>query len=137
MKNKKMKVIINVGLILIMLFCFFSTTVQADTKEPKSLDQMTNEANQFINQGSQSTVVNTDEVRKAIMPIAQALVAIANVVLVIVTAIMAIKYMTCPSPDQKAKLKTQLIGLVVSTIVIFGAQVIWATMYKFMSEVTK
>lgn len=137
MKNKKMKVIINVGLILITLFCFFSTTVQADTKEPKSLDQMTNEANQFINQGSQSTVVNTDEVRKAIMPIAQALVAIANVVLVIVTAIMAIKYMTCPSPDQKAKLKTQLIGLVVSTVVIFGAQVIWATMYKFMSEVTK
>lgn len=56
--------------------------------------------------------------------IGQILVAIGVVTLVIVTAIMAIQWITA-TPDKQAKLKTQLIGLVVSAVVIFGAIGIW------------
>ena len=37
---------------------------------------------------------------------------------------MGIKYLTA-GPDAKAKLKNQLIGVVVSGVVIFGAYYIW------------
>ena len=52
---------------------------------------------------------------------------------VVVATIMGIKYMVA-NPEEKAKLKTQLIGLVVATIVIFAAQFIWSTIYKFFVD---
>jgi hypothetical protein len=88
----------------------------------------------FISKGSGSSVIDTTAVSNSVVPIATLLVGIGTVVLVIGTVIMGIKYMTCGSPDQKAKLKVQLIGLVAATIVIFGAQVIWSTMYNVMTS---
>ncbi|MDR0978909.1 MAG: hypothetical protein LBL91_03090 [Lachnospiraceae bacterium] len=88
----------------------------------------------FITQGSGTEVISTAEVEKAVVPIATLLVAIGTVVLVIAIVVIGIKYMTCGSPDEKAKLKVQLIGLVAATIVIFGARVIWATLYNVMSS---
>lgn len=70
------------------------------------------------------------------MPIARVLVTVGTIILVVLTVIWGIKYMTCPTPDQRAKLKTQLIGFVVATVVIFGAQFIWSTVYDFMYNLT-
>ena len=56
--------------------------------------------------------------------IGQVLVAIGVVTLLIVGGIMAIKWITA-TPDKQAKLKEQLIGLVISAVVIFGAIGIW------------
>ena len=69
-----------------------------------------------------------------IMPIAQALVAVAAGVLVVVTCIMGVKYATATSPETQAKLKKQLIGLVVSIVVVFGAHAIWTIVYNFMKD---
>lgn len=132
MKNKKLKMAMSVLTILLCLFMFFSTETQAN-----NIDNWIDEGNEFIEKGQTKNPINTNEIKNAIIPIGQALVAIATVVLVVITVVMGIKYMMCTSADERAKLKTQLIGLVVSTVVIFGAQVIWSTLYKFMINVTK
>lgn len=46
---------------------------------------------------------------------------------------MAIKYLTA-NAEQKGKLKQQLIGLVVSIIVIYGAVGIWNIIQDIMKE---
>jgi hypothetical protein len=46
---------------------------------------------------------------------------------------MAIKYFT-EGPEQKAKLKQQLIGLVVSIVVIYGGVGIWTLLKNFMEQ---
>ena len=132
MKNKKLKMAMSILTILLCLFMFFSTETQAN-----NIDGWIQNGNEFIQKGQSKNPINTNEVKNAVIPIGQALVAIATVVLVVITVVMGIKYMMCTSSDEKAKLKTQLIGLVVSTIVIFGAQTIWALLYKFMIDVTK
>lgn len=135
MKNKKLKMVISILTILLCLFMFFSTETQAS--EENNINGWIEQGNKFIANGQSKNPINTNEVKNAVIPIGQALVAIATVILAVVTIIMGIKYMMSGSPDEKAKLKTQLIGLVVSTVVIFGAQVIWSVLYKFMIEVTK
>lgn len=133
MKNKSIKI---VKILIICLCCLivFSPKVEASN----NINQWIETGNNFIKNGSEGkNGLNTNSMGNAIMPIAQALVAIATVVLLVVTVIMGIKYMLTGSPEEKAKLKTQLIGLVVSTIVIFGAQIIWATVFNFMTNLTK
>lgn len=132
MKNNKLKMLINLIVICLCLFFVFSTNVQAN-----SINDWVTEGNNFITKGQKNNPISTNDIKNAVVPIAQALVAIATVVLVVITVIMGIKYMMCGSADEKAKLKTQLIGLVVSTIVVFGAQAIWALLYNFMIGVTK
>ncbi len=56
--------------------------------------------------------------------IGQILVSIGIAAILIVTAIIAAKWIVA-TPDQQAKLRQQLIGLIVSIIVIFGAVGIW------------
>ena len=53
--------------------------------------------------------------------------------MVAVTTYMGIKYLTA-GPEAQAKLKTQLIGVVVSGIVIFGAYGIWSMVIKIASQ---
>ena len=50
-----------------------------------------------------------------------------------VVAFMGIRYMTS-SPDKQATLKQQLIGVVVSGIVIFGAYGIWKAVIGVVSN---
>lgn len=60
---------------------------------------------------------------------------IAIIVLLIVTAVMGIKYMVA-DPQEQGKLKQQLVGLVVSAAVIFGAFTIWQITVNIMKGVT-
>ena len=69
-------------------------------------------------------------------PLASLLLGIGTVVLVIVTAIMGVKYMSA-TPEMRGKLKTQLIGVAVSAIVLFGAYGIWSIAYTIMNDLTK
>ena len=102
-----------------------------------SFDEIKSKADAFIEHGkNQKEVIGAKSLKDMIIPVAQTMVAIATVVVSVVTVIMGIKYLMA-SPDEKGKLKQQLIGLVVSTIVIFGAQGIWALVYNFMTSITK
>ena len=66
--------------------------------------------------------------------IGQILVAVGIVTLIIVAIITAIRWLTA-TPDKQAKLKVQLIGLVVSIVVIFGAVGIWNFVRGILNKV--
>lgn len=119
-------------LIVLLIVCIPVKTFAAD--KVKTWDELKTEAEAFINKGKEKDVITSSDVASTIMPIAQALVAVAAGVLVVVTCIMGVKYATATSPDTQAKLKKQLIGLVVSIIVVFGAHTIWTIVYNFMKE---
>lgn len=132
MKNKRTKILAIILTVFLCALMIFSTRIQAST-----INEWINQGDKFIQNGKSKEVLDTDSIKNVVVPIGQALVAIATVVLVVVTVIMGIKYMMAKDDaSERAKLKTQLIGLVVSTIVIFGAQVIWSLLYNFMIKIT-
>jgi hypothetical protein len=92
------------------------------------------DANKFIDKGSKTTVIDTNitdadgkptAVGAAVQRIGSILLAIGAAVSVGATIILGIKYVTCGSANEQAKLKTQFVGLIVSMVVIFGANIIW------------
>lgn len=89
------------------------------------LGNMTGQADNFINKGSQAANnINYTKISDEFKGLGQILTMIGAGVLVAVTTYMGIKYLTA-GPEAQAKLKVQLIGVVVSAIVIFGAYSIW------------
>ena len=66
------------------------------------------------------------------IPLGKILVWFANAIVAIVIVVMGIKYIT-GNAEQQAKLKHQLIGLVVSIVVIYGAVGIWRIMKAIMN----
>lgn len=131
MDKKIISKLISIVLILLFALMLFSPYSQATEG-----NEWWSQGENFITKGSQNSPLSTSNIENALMPIGRILVTIATIVLTVVTVVMAIKYMMCDSADQKAKLKTQLIGLVVSTVVIYGAQIIWSVLYKFMTDIT-
>lgn len=122
-----------VSILLILLLTLIWLSPYSNATEG---DDWWTQGKNFIDRGSGETPIKPKQIENTLMPIGRTLVTIATIVLTVVTIVMAIKYMMCDNADEKAKLKTQLIGLVVSTIVIYGAQIIWALIYKFMLGVT-
>ncbi len=105
-----------------------------------SIDDIHSSAQEFLNKGQnpsdKTSTISVSDMKKELLPIAEILTIIGTGVLVICTVIIGIKYMVA-SPDEQAKLKKQMVGLVVATIVIFGAYGIWKMLYEFMVQVTK
>ena len=103
--------------------------------KPSSINDIINAGSQWIEQGqSQQGNLTVDYFGGMFVSLGQVLVAVGVVAVLIVTAVMAIKWITA-KPDQQAKLKQQLIGLVVSVVVIFGAVGIWRTVKGIMEDV--
>ena len=135
--GKGMK-ILNKMVFIIIAIVIGTVMFSSNTFAMEDWDTMKNKANAFIEEGKNQggdTVISETDLQNFAMPIARALLAIAGVVATVVTVIMGIQY-SMASPSDKAKLKQKLIGLVVSIIVIFGAQGIWALVYNFMTTVT-
>ena len=98
---------------------------QQNNSEKASLQDVIDAGNNWIDLGEKEQgSLTVDYFAEQFVGIGQLLVAIAVVVILIVTVITAFNWITA-SPDKQAKLKQQLIGLVISIIVIFGAVGIW------------
>lgn len=96
--------------------------------------RMENQINSFKEAGQNtSNQIDLTDVVPSFVELAQILMTIGAGVLVAVTIYMGIKYLT-GGPEIHAKLKVQLVGLVVSGGVIFGAFVIWKTVLTFSSK---
>lgn len=121
---------------IIILTSVFSVALPNTSMAVDDWDTMKQKADAFIEKGKQEgdSLVTDDKLKDLAFPIMRTLLAIASIVLVIVMLVMGMKYMM-GSPDQKAKLKQQLIGLVVAIIVIYGAYGIWSMVYNFMIDV--
>jgi hypothetical protein len=121
MNNKVKKIIV---LILIFFLCFiiYSARFEANAL---TLKEMEGKSTNFINKGSESADdIKWNNVTGEFADLGSILTTIGAGVMVGVTAYMGIKYLTS-GPEAQAKLKGQLIGVVVSGVVIFGAYYIW------------
>lgn len=93
-----------------------------------ALDAMLKQANDFVSTGQNNATkdgVKPDDIAKEFVPLGQLLSIIGMGVMIAATTFMGIRYLTA-SPEGQAKLKEQLIGLVVAGIVVFGAYHIWS-----------
>lgn len=123
---RESKFIIKILLLLLVFFFIFSNNFIVTASEGDSLiEQIESDISSFENAAEEySNGINTDEVTKPFIALGQVLTMIGAGVLVAVTTYMGIRYLT-EGPEAQAKLKTQLIGLIVSGLVIFGAYFIW------------
>ena len=100
----------------------------------KSFDEMKDALTDWKSRGQQDNAgVNAGDLKQIVIPVINILTVIGVFVLVAVTIIMGIKYMFA-TPDVAAKLKQQLIGLVVSAVVVLGATAIWKIAYNVLTS---
>ena len=118
---------------LLMLIIFVVISAFNNVSASSLLDQMQNDADTFLNNGASQSNIKYENIAKEFSGLGQILTMIGAGVMVAVTTYMGIKYLTA-GPEAQAKLKTQLIGVVVSGIVIFGAYGIWSMVIKIASQ---
>lgn len=117
---KGLKKIVCIVMLFLILSSFYSVSAA-------NLSEMQSKAQSFINKGQNNVgTINMDEAFGEIADIGSILTTIGAGVMVAVVTYMGIKYLTA-GPEAQAKLKIQLIGVVVSGCVIFGAYFIWKT----------
>lgn len=131
---KVLKGIFIAGIMIMILGIFQPTQFAAESNNVKTFDQMKASINQFMTRGKNgSTGMTTSKMGDIVVPIANILTAIGVITLIGATVIMGIKYMFA-SPDEAAKLKQQLIGLVVAGVVVLGATAIWKLVYNVLNS---
>ena len=131
--NMKVIKIVFVVITALLIISIFEPKVHAATSV-KTFDQMRSSINSWMNKGkSGNTGLNASDIKTIVIPIINILTVIGIVVIVGVTMVMGMKYMFA-TPEQAAKLKQQLIGLVVSAVVVLGATAIWKIVYKILES---
>ena len=100
------------------------------------MDEILNAGSAWLKIGENANVQGTgvEDFAESLLGIGQILVAVGFVTMLIVTAITALRWITA-TPDKKAALQKQLIGLVVAGVVIFGAVGIWSIVRGIMEKV--
>lgn len=132
MKNNK-KMLIKIIFILMAIYVVISNIYMV---EATTLTEMETQANAFITKGKEqakNSGIEPGNIAKNFVGIGQILTMVGAGVLVAVTTYMGIKYLTS-GPEAQAKLKIQLIGIVVSGMVIFGAYTIWSIVVDIASQ---
>ena len=124
------------------IFVVITTLILISTLQPavnaatdvkvKSFDEMRSALDDWKSKGKQDqSGVNASDLKSILIPVINILTVIGVFVLVAVTIVMGIKYMFA-TPEVAAKLKQQLIGLVVSAVVVLGATAIWKIVYNVL-----
>ena len=127
--NKKMaRILILIALVVCIVFSA-CTPVFASI----SADKIYSDGKAWMSQGQSQNKISANQVADVLKPVANILLAIGSVLVVIVAVIIGIKYVTS-TPDQKGHLKKQLIGLVVSAVVLYGAYGIWSIVYSILLQ---
>ena len=104
--------------------------------EARSFNLMNEDIKDWLEKGQKNGdgAVDPQAMGEILNPIVGILTAIGVIVLVAVTIIMGIKYMFA-TPEEAAKLKQQLIGLVVSAVVVLGATTIWRIILDVLNKI--
>ena len=122
----KSKILVRIILILFVLFILVQPF-----QISYGIDIVKEARDWFIAARNGEQIFNPDDIASAIAPI---LFAVGLVVLFVVGVVMGIKFITA-SPEEQGKIKGQLIGLAISTVVILGAYTIWKLTYDLMDDI--
>lgn len=125
----KIKIIFIINIILFLIFPIY---VYAEDRDLSEVFQV---GEDFISEGSETDLnFIDDETVASVNDIGRFLTAVGLIILVCVTLIIGIKYMMA-TPNDKAKLKKRLIGLLIASFVIFFSYTIWSTIVNQMESV--
>lgn len=146
------KALISTIMVICMLITSANTTqVLASTEENTDvpvakvagITDIFRAGNSFISTGEKEAssysnragfdVTNPQSFAEEFIDIGQILIAVGVVVLVGTFAVMGIRWITA-TPDKKAKLQQQLVGLVIAAVIIFGAIGIWNLVRNIMNS---
>lgn len=117
--------------ILTTLFLFMNIN---EVEASSLMTNMTKDANKFVKTGSDNVGdIKYDKIAEQFTGLGKILTTIGAGVMVAVVTYMGIKYLTS-GPEAQAKLKVQLIGVVVSGFVIFGAYTIWKVVVEIAEK---
>ena len=115
--------IVAIILLCIIIISTISMSVYAETAMNAS--SMVSSARGFIDKGrDEADGVEIGDSLGQLSSFGSVLTTIGVAILVMVTIVMGIRYITA-TPEAQGKLKQQLIGLVVAAFVIFGSYSIW------------
>ncbi len=118
-------------ILIIFLIIFMQVNISyADD----SIDDVMGSAEEFIRKGEANSPIDKDSLKGTTDLLYNLLLGFAIAVAVGVGVMLGIKYMT-GSLDEKAVTKQQLIGYVISCVVIFGAFGIWALAVNILSAI--
>lgn len=126
-----MKKTVKIGIVIICLV-FAILSINSNVAA-LSWDSIKQDVDQWENAGK-DIMISDDKIIETVLPIGQMLTAVGVAVLFGGIIVLGIKYMMS-EPEQKGKLKQQLVGLVVSGVVIFGAYTIWRVAYNFFNQI--
>lgn len=122
--------------ILCVLICINTPTYAESGQSKLSWSTISEEAKSFIGTGNNSnfTLLN-GATQELVTGLASILTTIGVIIVLIGLLVIGIKYMMA-TPEEAAKLKTKLVGIVISGIVIIGAWGIWNLTYTFFNSIT-
>lgn len=140
-KTIKMLVLL-VGVIIIFsinISKVYATNITGDEikiAQSISLKDIQDKAKNFIQYGSNNQIngLKEDEIVTEFAPVGRILVFVATGVFMIVAVVMGIKWITA-NPEQQAKLKEQLWGLIFAIFVVYGAVGIWELVKLIMDRI--
>lgn len=134
MMVRKKTILIKIFLSLLLIFVVISNTNMVKASGGDGMiSQMESDRNSFKEAAIKSgQTISTEKITEDFVSLGQILTMIGMGVMVAVTTYMGIKYLTS-GPEAQAKLKTQLIGVIVSGLVIFGAYFIWRVVINIAS----
>lgn len=121
MFSRKLKIFTKILFCILLVYMVIANiSIVKATEGAGLLQKMEEQANGFIQKGQQSAEgnINYDNIAKEFKGLGQILTMVGAGVMVAITTYMGIKYLTA-GPEAQAKLKVQLIGVVVSGMVIF------------------
>ncbi len=127
-----MKTIYKVTTVLFII-SLLMISFNINTCEAKTMAEIQSQARNFIQQGEGNSI-SDNGIFTELKSIAQVMTTVGIGILVLVTTYMGIKYMTSP-PEAQAKLKQQLIGLLVATVVVAGASGIWNIVVSILEKI--
>ena len=129
---------------VIIIFCIniskvYATNITGDeikVAQSISLKDIQDKAKNFIQYGSNNQIngLKEDEIVTEFAPVGRILVFVATGVFMIVAVVMGIKWITA-NPEQQAKLKEQLWGLIFAIFVVYGAVGIWELVKLIMDRI--
>lgn len=98
---------------------------------PGTPDEWLEQAQNYIN--SAEPTVSEDRIAEAAVRIGQILITAAAIIFPVIALILGIKYFMA-GPDEKGRLKTQLVGIITAAVVTFGAYTIWRIAYAIFNN---
>ncbi len=125
-----MKKAISIVLIIFLIIFMQVNISYADD----SIDDVMGSAEEFIRNGEKHSPIDRDSLKGTTDLLYNLLLGFAIAIAVGVGVMLGIKYMT-GSLDEKAVTKQQLIGYVISCVVVFGAFGIWALAVNILSAI--